>query len=636
MENSNNKSLSGKFPAVSTGDWETKIREDLKGADYEKKLVWETHDGFRVRPYYRREDLGGIGYLQSEAGRFPYLRGAGTDDNSWLVRQDILVQDAATANAYAKELIIRGVDSIGFDLTGAAEISEKMLHGLLGELPLEELHVNLILDGQMLNVLKWVHSYADANGIDAARVQGSISFDPMGKLGQTGNYRESLEADLGILISCLEFAADRLPAFRVLQVGGNIFHDAGASASQALAFTLALGNEYLVRLSEKNIPFDRLLPHMLFRFSTGPSYFLEIAKLRAARFLWSRILEAHSADMEDMQAMFIHSQTSQWNQTMYDPHVNMLRGTSESMSAIIGGTDSLTVTPFDAPLQDPGEFSDRVARNSQIILKEESYMDKVIDPGAGSYYIESLTDQLITTAWELFLESEDKGGFIGSLTEGFIQDEIARTAGARLKSFATRREMLLGTNQFPIFDESLADADPEAGVRGSEAGRRDAGADTILTPLTPFRGAQEFEQLRLRTDRHKGKRPVVFIIPLGNLAMRRARAMFTQNFFACAGFRVIDNIGKFSTVVEGLIAARESGADIVVLCSSDDEYPGMAEEFAKGAGKEMVPVIAGYPKDHMDSLKAAGISHYIHVKSNLLEELKNYQELLGIAGKPVK
>jgi len=302
------------------------------------------------------------------------------------------------------------------------------------------------------------------------------------------------------------------------------------------------------------------------------------------------------------------------------------------MSAILGGTDSLRVTAYDRPYSESNPFSSRIARNTQIILKEESHLDRVIDPGAGSYYIENLTDTLISGAWKLFLETEEKGGYEESLIKGFIQQEVRQTAGKRLENLATRKEMLLGTNQFPVLDEKSTDH----AAPGLVSEDKSSGDQNVIDPLETFRAARDFEELRLKTEYHSGSQPVVFIIPLGNLAMRRARAMFTMNFFACAGFRVIDNIGKFKTVSEGMDAAREAGADIVVLCSSDDEYPDMAADLVSlsgsgpGTGRGLIPVIAGYPKEHMEKLEKEGIEHFIHVRSNVLEELKNYQRLLGI------
>ncbi len=626
----NDNTLSGEFPAVSTMDWEAKIKADLKGADYEKNLVWETPDKDRIRPYYRSEDLGGIDYLESLPGESPYLRTAKTEDNSWLIRQDIKVADFETANKEASEALSRGATSLGFDLAQIAISGEDDIHTLLQGIPLETVPVNFMSDNHYLEIMQWVHSYAEKNKIDPSGIRGSITHNPLGRLTATGNFRKDMLGDFSVTLEYLEYARENLPGFRVIHNSGNIIHDSGASITQELAFTLAMGNEYMVQLRAMNFPLKDILSHMQFQFSIGSSYFMAIAKLRAARFLWSRILEAYPASNGPRPSMFILSQTSKWNQTLYDPHVNMLRGTTEAMSAILGGTDSLTVHPYDLPLNNPNPQSTRIARNTQIILKEEAYLDKVIDPGAGSYYIENLTDTLITGAWELFLKTEEKGGYHKSLIEGFIQDTIKEMSGTRLARYASRRDMLLGTNQYPILDEKAGklSTDPRpGGVPQKEEMQREM---QVIDPLQPYRGAREFEELRMKTEMHPGDAPVVFIIPLGNLAMRRARAMFTTNFFSCAGFKVVDNIGKFTSVQQGMEEARKEGARIAVLCSSDDEYPAMGNDFSNAAGKDIIPVIAGYPKEHLEVLGDLGLTNFIHVRSNVLAELKNYQELLGI------
>ncbi|MFC2080890.1 methylmalonyl-CoA mutase family protein [Bacteroidota bacterium] len=627
MENEQNGKgfFRDRFPPVSKTAWEEKIREDLKGADYEKNLVWETHDLYRIRPYYRGEDLRDLDYLESLPGQFPYLRGSRTGDNAWLIRQDLLVRDAETSNREALEILDRGVTSIGFDLTLFGKPEESDVQTLLKNIPLERIPVNFSLKGNSLEMLGLLHGFALKNNIDPARIKGSISFDPLGELSIRGNFRKDMLSDFAELVECLEFARDNLPLFRIINTGGNIFHDSGASITQELAFTLSMGSEYLVQLTEMNFSLEEILPRIQFQFSVGSSYFMEIAKLRAARLLWSKIIQAFPSSPKDPPAMFILSMSSKWNQTLFDPHVNMLRGTTSSMSAILGGTDELNVLPFDLPLVNSNPLSGRIARNTQVILREESYLDKVIDPAAGSYYIENLTDTLISGTWDLFLQTEEKKGYYKSLLEGFIQKNIKQTADARLSYLATRRNKLLGTNRYPILDEkSGASSAKEVSPDILPEDKR------ILDPLRTFRGAFEFEKLRLKTENHPGKQPLVFIIPLGNMAQRRARAMYTMNFFACAGFKVVDNIGIFTTVEQGIVAARGAGADIVVLCSSDDEYPGMGPQLASLSGKEFIPVIAGYPKKHIETLKKAGIEHFINVHSNVLEELKNYQRLLGI------
>jgi methylmalonyl-CoA mutase len=323
--------------------------------------------------------------------------------------------------------------------------------------------------------------------------------------------------------------------------------------------------------------------------------------------------------------MYIHTGTSAWNQTVFDPYVNILRGTTEAMSALIGGTDSLTVRPFDAAFRPADDFSSRIARNTQVILKEESYLDKVIDPAAGSYYLEKLTATLIEGAWELFLKVEEKGGFHKSLIDGFIQDAVRQSADTRRKNLATRRDILVGTNQYPGLEEEMS---PE--IRDIPLPLKPLPENQhIIEPLELFRGSREFEVLRLRTEKHAGKKPLVFMLTLGNLAMRRARAMFAGNFFACAGFQVMDNIG-FESPEAGVRAALEAEADIVVLCSADEEYFRIAGEVFPLLKGKSIPVIAGYPKKDLEMLKKQGIEHFIHLRSNVLEELRQYQHLLGI------
>jgi methylmalonyl-CoA mutase len=461
--------------------------------------------------------------------------------------------------------------------------------------------------------------------MDPLAIRGSISADPLGNLVSTGNFYRDMLTDFSGILECHEFAKVNLPGFRFIHVGGDLYHDAGASVTQALAFTLAQGNEYLAQLAELGTQPGEILPRMQFQFSVGSSYFMEIAKLRAARMLWSKIAEAWSEEAARKHPMFIHTNTSAWNQAVYDPYVNLLRGTTEAMSAVMGGTDSLTVRPYDTAFRLPDHFSDRVARNTQVVLKEEAYLDKVIDPAAGSYYIEKLTATLIEGAWELFLKVEEKGGFQKSLVDGFIQSAIRESAESRMKSLATRKNILVGINQYPNFQEEMSG---EIGAVPPPF-KKPAIDQSIIEPLDLFRGSRDFEKLRLKTENHSGKKPQVFMLTYGDLAMRRARAMFACNFFACAGFQVVDNIG-FESPEEGARAAMNAGADIVVFCSSDEAYSSIAGRVMPLLKDSCIPVIAGYPRNELDTLKQNGIEHFIHMRSNVLEELQQFQQLLGI------
>jgi methylmalonyl-CoA mutase len=319
--------------------------------------------------------------------------------------------------------------------------------------------------------------------------------------------------------------------------------------------------------------------------------------------------------------MNVHAITSTWNKTVYDPHVNLLRTQTEAMSAVLGGADSITVLPFDTAYEQPTEFGERIARNQQILLKEEAYMDKIIDPAAGSYYIEQLTDMIAQNAWSLFLEVQDKGGYSAAFKVGFIQEKINATLADSEKAIATRRINILGTNQFPNFNEIGAEK-----VQIEEA--VDCGCGNHGTEkLLPVRGATQFETLRFATE-GATKRPKAFMLTIGNLAMRLARAQFSCNFFACAGYEVVDNLG-FATVEEGVKAALEANADIIVICSSDDEYAELAPAaYALAKGKAEF-VVAGAPAC-TDDLKAIGIEHFVNVKTNVLDMLNSFNSKLGI------
>jgi len=349
---------------------------------------------------------------------------------------------------------------------------------------------------------------------------------------------------------------------------------------------------------------------------------MEIAKFRAARLLWAQIVKQYEPKCDCACKMIINASTSTYNQTVFDSYVNLLRSQTEAMSAALGGVHSMVVTPFDAPYEKATDFSERIARNQQLLIKEESHFDRIVDPSAGSYYIEHLTDALAQEAWKIFLKIEDEGGFLAAVKAGTVQADINATNVKRHGDAAKRKEFLLGTNQFPNFTEKSEGKEPLA--VDCTAKHSD---DADVPALTISRMASDFEALRLTTEK-AAKVPVAFMLTIGNLAMRQARAQFSCNFLACAGYKVIDNLG-FKTVEEGVDAALAAGADIVVICSSDDEYAEYAIPAFKYLDGRAMFVVAGAPAC-MEDLKAAGIENYIHVKCNVLETLKEYNQKLGI------
>ena len=609
------------FAPVSTDDWEAKINADLKGRDYERALVWETYEGFKVRPYYREENLKELNYLDTLPGEFPFVRGNKKSGNDWLVRQNIFVTDFEEANKKVLNILGKGVTSLGFLFNDCNKITKNNLAVLLKDICLEAAEINLVCPTDSSNCAKLFAEYVSEGKWNNNNVVASASIDPIGTYILKGRLDKKAILRLKLVIKKTKV----IPNFRVVGIHGKFFANSGSSIVQELAFSLAQGTEYLTQLTDAGLSIDEVARSVKFNFGIGNNYFMEIAKLRAARLLWAQIVKAYKPKSDESAKMIAHSETNRFNKTIYDPYVNMLRTQTEAMSAALGGAHSITVLPFDAIYEETTEFSERIARNQQSLLKEESNIDKITDPSAGSYYIENLTASLVDETWNLFLTVQEKGGFIAAFKDGFIQSEIKEIATKRNKKIALRRENILGTNQFPNFTEKL-DGDFDGSLfKDVDLTENDAEVET----LKPYRGAQPFETLRYTTDVYskENKRPVVFMLTIGNLNFRKARAQFSCNFFAVAGFTVIDNNG-FTTVEDGVAAAKNAKADIIVVCSSDDEYSEIVPNVAEQLDDEIL-VVAGAPACRPE-LEEKGITNFISVKSNILEELKSYQEKLNI------
>ncbi|HEY2017009.1 MAG TPA: methylmalonyl-CoA mutase family protein [Bryobacteraceae bacterium] len=465
--------LSQDFPPVPTAGWEAAIQRDLKGADYQKKLVWRTDEGIPVRPYYRRENLDGLdGQLHAAPAHFPFVRGSG---KSWETHQ---------------------------------------------------------------------------------------------------------ETD-----------------FPATAVRADYLHDSGAHAVQELAYALAEGVERLENRAGA-LGVDRAAGRVEFVYTVGSNYFFEIAKLRAARMLWAQAVAAFGPESLDACAVRLHVRTSRLNKSIYDRYTNLLRVTTEAMSAVIGGCDTLAVEPFG--------FSPHLAVSVQRVLREESHLDAVADPAGGSYYIEALTDALARDAWKLFQAVEAEGGYSAALASGSIEKALAETRAARRKAVSSRRRTLVGVNNYPNLNEKTPEATalPEF-------------ADAAFPAL---RLAEPFEKIRERTARHAaltGRYPKVLLLKRGDLKMRMARANFSFNFLGCAGFDIVE-AEEYAGVA----------ADLIVLCSSDPEYVALAQEVC---AQVTVPVlVAGNPKDQIEALKQAGVQGFIHVMSDAVQTLSEWQTRLGM------
>ncbi len=618
MTNRSKERLFTEFPEVETSRWEEVITTDLKGADYERRLVWKSGEGFNVRPYYRAEDLKNIEFLGSEAGSFPFVRGA-CKHNRWRIHQTIVVTTVEQANAEALSILNKGVDSLGFVAPEGGYTAEQ-LDTLLHEIHIPSIEITFS-GKKMVSTAKLLIEKLEREGIEKKSVHVNFAIDPIVK---------NLSVDGGFVCGgngegCFEAIAELVKAtaeykhIRIVSVQGEYFGNAGSTIVEELAFSLSAGHDYIVRLLEQGLDIDTIARKMRFTTSISSNYFMEIAKLRAARLLWANIVKSYNPTKMCPAKMNIHAVTSTWNQTAYDPYVNMLRGTTEAMSAAIAGVHSLEVLPFNAAFETPDAFSKRIARNVELLLKHESHFDQVVDPAGGSYYIENLTSSIIEQAWKLFLEVEEKGGYCEAFKAGFIASRVKASAATKDKNIATRRQILLGANQFPNFTEVASESLCACAVTRQEAQDENV--------LAPYRGAMAFEAMRLGVDRSE-REPKAFMLTCGNLSMARARSQFACNFFACAGIRTIDNT-HFKSVAEGVEAAVASGAEIVVVCSSDDDYATLAPEVKALLADRAILVVAGAPACTPE-LEAQGINNFINVKSNVLETLKYYLKEMGI------
>ena len=596
------------FSPVSPEEWRAKAEVDLKGADFEKKMVWRTDEGFNVQPLYRGVDIKDFKTIDSLPGEYPYVRGTRTN-NDWQARQEIDAADVKEANAKALDVLNKGITSLGFKLHDDFNL-DVLLDGIYTDIA----QVNFaVCPNKVVEFAKVLVAYLEKKGT-ADKFVGSIDFNPYKATFKKGKKFEGIAE---VAAELLKVVAP-VKGLRVLSVNSEMLSNAGAYIYQELGYALSWGNEWMAQLTDAGFSADEVASRIKFNMGISTIYFMELAKFRAARMLWAQIVKQYNPQCDCACKMVVHATTSRYSQTMFDSYVNKLRSQTQAMSAALASVDEITVTPFDAPYKKSDEFSERIARNQQLLLKEESHLDKVVDPAGGSYYIEELTMSLAQVAWKLFLETEDKGGFKAAVESYDVTNAVNASANARFDKVAKRREQLLGTNQFPNFTE-VSDGKKALTCCCACACEMEDSAPV----LNNKRLASQFEDLRQATE-NAAHTPVVFMLTIGNLAMRLARAQFSDNFFGCAGYKLIDNNG-FNTVEEGVEAAVAANADVVVLCSSDAEYPELIPGAIKALNGRAEFVLAG---PETDEFKALGVTNFINVRTNVLSTLKAFNAKL--------
>ena len=571
------------FPPVSTEAWEEAIRKDLKGADYTRKLMWQTEEGLAVKPYYRKEDIAALDSLRQSRVCSSIAAGRRLNGD-WRIREEIDAINPEQANQDAQRAVAAGAEQIAFLNANVQNGSDL---GLL-LVNLQEVPIHFQNAGKALLRLLTTREKERS-----ASAQLSSGWNPF----------ESPAFAAEILLALP-------PGFVPFTIDGSGFEESGASAVQEIGFTLAAAIDFLVEMTSRTIEVDRAAAAIEFSFAIGANYFFQIAKLRAFRILWARVQESFGGKQQSVPAR-IHARSSRWNKTIYDPHVNILRATTETMSAALGGADSISVAAFDECYRAPNEASRRMARNTQIVLKQEALLSRVADAGAGSYYLEFLTDFIARESWKIMQGIESAGGFGKANASGQLAKALNESMAAREKAVVERRRVFTGTNQY---------ADP---------------SEKALDRIDPMhrsverRGARSYEQLRLRTERHavlNGKTPRILLAEVGDVKMRSARSGFAQHFLASVGFELVTQ--RFESAGE----IAPGNADLIVLCSSDAEYAGLAAELftmLKTLGCSVPVIVAGNPAS-ADQLRELGVADFIHVRCNPIEFLTAWQQRLGI------
>ena len=489
MESEN---LFKEFPPVSTREWKEKIVKDLKGADFEKRLIWHTDEGFSVQPFYRLEDVEQLPSIGPIPPSSSFAKEKQAQGNPWIINEYIPVKEIEEAAKKVKKALLNGAESITFDLDDTLVPDIETLHLLLNEVDLLKTPIHFKTNEPLL-LINALSALADEQTLDRSVLKGSLFCDPVSQYSRKGHFAKSKAKDLLLAVDLLK-ATKEIPYFQTLTLDASLFSNAGATVVTEIAYALSLAIFYLDYLTENGFEVQHLFSKIRFNFAVGSNYFMEISKFRALRYLWAKVAESYGVAGQKA-AMTLHATNSVWNKTIYDPYVNMLRTTTETMSAILGGVDEITVLPFDVANSFSGEMGRRVARNQQLILREESYLNKVRDIAAGSYYIENLTQKLMVEAWNVFLETENAGGYLQAFQKGFIQQRIHKESIKKDNDIAQGKRKILGVNLFPNPLEKIEHDLPDSLFAGKQR------EQVAIETLKPYRGAATLEAARYQSER---------------------------------------------------------------------------------------------------------------------------------------
>ncbi len=596
---SKEKMLFQDFIAPSKQDWIDKANIDLKGADFDKRLVWKNLNGIDLQPFYTKED-------QKEL-----LKNTGENSAEVANYRRITVKDVAEANQLALKALEEGMTGLLFEIS-----SNVSANRLLKDIDFNGISVSFLLNKESFSFAASYASFLKSHSIDPELVMGYIDLDIFNQYLETG----SLDRDLLDQASQLTGIFHDYPNFKTLTVSGTIYQDAGSNQVQEIAYTL----NSLVFLIEEMIGKGRsqkeIFENLHFILGVSSEYFVEIAKFRVFNSLLAGIASKYEVINPKVGVM---AKTSVWSKSVIDANTNMLRSTTEAMAALLGNVDGLELDPYDHEFNSSNAFSSRVAGNITTILREESYFGKVANPVDGSYYIEELCLQMAQNALAVFKAIESSGGFIAQTENGKIQFQIAEIRMKKIRLLSLRSIAMVGVNKYPNLMETVAE---------DMLYHQNKNTDPKL--LVRQRAGLEIEKIRYATEHfviQKGYRPVVEIASFGQLTMRKARAAFAYDFMGVGAF-TIESEKSFDSYKEAAEKTAKSDSNVVVICSSDPDYKQSALDYVKDFREQnptKVLLLAGNPEGIQKSLLEAGLDGFIHVRSDIYKTLTEIQQKIS-------
>ncbi|RUA08020.1 MAG: hypothetical protein DSY82_07490 [Flavobacteriia bacterium] len=605
----NDKKLDfNEFDPVSKKEWTDKAIADLKGADFNKKLVWKNLSKIDLPPFYSIEDEQFL------------LDKTGENKQQVINYRTVKVNSAKKANHLALKAIEEGMNGLIFEIKDAIS-ARKLLKGI----DLENIAVSFIIEKNEIDFIKDFIALVKERKTAPEKFKGYVDLRIIYKYVTTGNIDFHV---FDKLVKIIKLTKD-YPAFKAVSISGTVFSDSGANQVQEIAFTLNSLVFYIDELTERGVDIQEIFDDLHIELGIGSEFFVEIGKFRAFNSLLHKIAEKYGVTNFSYD---LTARTSKWNKSVIDANTNMLRTTTEAMSAILGNADGIIVDPYDREMNKVSEFSNRIAGNTVHILKEESYFGKVSNPVDGSYYIEKVTAKLAKKALEIFKTIEAKGDFYECFEDGTIQQQIAEICLVKIKLLSQRRLVRVGVNKYPNLMEEV-DISLFSGYDKSIRSRKSL--------LKPKRVSFEIEKIRKATEdlvQKTGKRPVVELTSFGNLAMRKARAGFAYDFMGVGGFKILQE-KSYCCSEKAAQSAAVSESDIVVICSSDEDYKQEALNFVKdfrALNKKKILLLAGNPVDLEEVLIKAGLDGFIHVRSDLIQTLSDIQKRLKESLKPLE